>query len=104
MSDSTIRVMLADDHAILRSGLKAVLASAPDMQVIGEVGSGREAVAMAERLHPDVIVMDLTMDDMDGMQATKVIAGSGKQNAPRILVLTMHGEDEYLVPLLEAGA
>ena len=104
MNDATIRVILADDHVILRSGLKAVLGAAPDIHVIGEVGNGRDAVAMAERLKPDVIVMDLTMQDMDGMQATRAITAKGKENAPRILVLTMHAEEDYLVPLLEAGA
>jgi DNA-binding NarL/FixJ family response regulator len=61
-------------------------------------------VALAERLRPDVVVMDLTMGEMDGIQATKTIAGDAKESAPRVLVLTMHAEEEYLVPLLEAGA
>jgi len=104
MSTSTIRVILADDHAIVRSGLKAVLSAAPDVHVIGEAANGKEAVALAERLRPDVIVMDLTMGEMDGIQATKTIAGDAKEGAPRVLVLTMHAEEEYLVPLLEAGA
>jgi DNA-binding NarL/FixJ family response regulator len=103
-SSSTIRVVLADDHAIVRSGLKAVLSAAPDIHVIGEAGNGKEAVALAERLRPEVVVMDLTMGEMDGLTATKAIAGENKENAPRVLVLTMHQEEEYLVPLLEAGA
>lgn len=104
MSTSTIRLILADDHAIVRSGLKAVLSAAPDVHVIGEASNGKEAVALAERLRPDVVVMDLTMGEMDGIQATKAIAGDAKESAPRVLVLTMHAEEEYLVPLLEAGA
>lgn len=103
-SSSTIRVVLADDHAIVRSGLKAVLSAAPDIHVIGEAANGKEAVALAERLRPEVVVMDLTMGEMDGLTATKAIAGENKENAPRVLVLTMHQEEEYLVPLLEAGA
>ena len=103
-SSSTIRVVLADDHAIVRSGLKAVLSAAPDIHVIGEAANGKDAVALAERLRPDVVVMDLTMGEMDGLAATKAIAGENKESAPRVLVLTMHQEEEYLVPLLEAGA
>ncbi len=104
MSTSNIRVILADDHVIVRSGLKAVLSAAPDIHVIGEASNGKEAVALAERLRPDVVVMDLTMGEMDGITATKTIAGDNKEAAPRVLVLTMHQEEEYLVPLLEAGA
>ena len=102
MTDDVIRVVLADDHTVVRTGLKAVLSAARDIQVIGEAQNGREAVAMAERLKPDVVVMDLTMPDMDGVAATKEIVK--KELAARVLVLTMHLEDDYLVPLMEAGA
>jgi DNA-binding NarL/FixJ family response regulator len=94
--------VLADDHAVVRAGLKAVLSSAKDISVVGEATNGKEAVAMVERLKPDVIVMDLTMPELDGTAATKAIAGNGGQT--RVLVLTMHTEDDYLMPLLEAGA
>jgi two-component system, NarL family, response regulator NreC len=97
-----IRVILADDHTVVRRGLKAVLGTAKDIEVIGEAKNGREAIALAERFKPDVIVMDLDMDDMGGADALKEIVA---KNLPcRILVLTMHTEEEYLVPLLEAGA
>ena len=102
MSQDIIRVVLADDHAIVRSGLKAVLSAAKDISVIGEASNGREAIDVAARLHPDVVVMDLSMGEMDGMAATKELAA--RADAPRVLVLTMHAEEEYLVPLLEAGA
>ena len=102
MSEDQIRVVLADDHAIVRAGLKAILGSARDIAVVGEASNGRDAVALAARFHPHVVVMDLTMGEMDGIAATRLIVGS--ENAPRVLVLTMHPEDEYLVPLLEAGA
>ena len=102
MSDGEIRVILADDHTVVRTGLKAVLGAARDIHVIGEAQNGREAVAMAERLDPDVIVMDLTMPDVDGIAATKEITQKGLRG--RVLVLTMHLEDDYLVPLMEAGA
>jgi DNA-binding NarL/FixJ family response regulator len=102
MAGDVIRIVLADDHAVVRAGLKAVLGAAPDITVVGEATNGREAVALVDRFHPDVIVMDLTMPEMDGTAATKEILGKG--NGTRVLVLTMHTEDEYLLPLLEAGA
>jgi two-component system, NarL family, response regulator NreC len=102
MTDDVITVVLADDHAVVRAGLRAVLGVARDIQVIGEAKSGREAVSLAERLKPDVVVMDLSMDDMDGTAATKEIVAKGL--ASRVLVLTMHAEEDYLVPVLEAGA
>ena len=97
-----IRVVLADDHAMVRSGLKAVLAAARDIDVIGEAANGVEAVALAQRLRPDVMIMDLTMPELDGMGATKQLVAM--EGGPRVLVLTMHQEEDYLVPLLEAGA
>jgi DNA-binding NarL/FixJ family response regulator len=102
MNGDRIRVVLADDHAVVRAGLKAVLGGAKDIEVIGEVKSGREAVDMAERFSPDVVVMDLSMPDMDGTAATKEIVA--KELPTRVLVLTMHAEEDYLIPLMEAGA
>lgn len=97
-----IRVVLADDHAVVRAGLRAVLGIARDIEVVGEAKTGREAIDLAERLEPDVIVMDLSMPDLDGTAATREIAEKGL--AARVLVLTMHSEEEYLVPLMQAGA
>ena len=102
MSGDIIRIVLADDHAVVRAGLKAVLGTARDMQVIGEASNGLEAIAITERLKPDVVVMDLSMDQMDGSTATKEIVAKGLPT--RVLVLTMHAEEEYLVKVLEAGA
>jgi DNA-binding NarL/FixJ family response regulator len=102
MPGDVIRVILADDHAVVRAGLKAVLSSAKDITVIGEAANGKEAVALTERLKPDVVIMDLSMPEMDGTAATKAILA--KDSTTRILVLTMHAEEEYLLPLLEAGA
>jgi len=79
-----------------------VLSPAKDISVIGEATNGKEAVALAERFNPDVVIMDLTMPDMDGAAATKAILA--KETTTRVLVLTMHAEEEYLLPLLEAGA
>ena len=102
MTGDLIRVVLADDHAVVRAGLKAVLGTARDIDVIGEASNGKEAVALAERFKPDVVVMDLSMGEMDGTAATKEIVA--KALPTRVLVLTMHAEEDYLVPLLEAGA
>jgi DNA-binding NarL/FixJ family response regulator len=97
-----IRVVLADDHAVVRAGLRAVLGAAKDIEVVGEARSGREAVALAERVRPDVVVMDLGMDDMSGTEATREI--TARALPTKVLVLTMHAEEEYLVPAIEAGA
>jgi DNA-binding NarL/FixJ family response regulator len=102
MTNDLIRVILADDHVVVRAGLRAVLGAAKDIEIIGEARNGREAVTMAERFQPDVVVMDLDMPDTDGITATKEIVAKGL--AARVLVLTMHAEEDYLVPLLEAGA
>jgi two-component system, NarL family, response regulator NreC len=102
MPGDQITVVLADDHAVVRAGLKAVLAAARDITVVGEAANGRDAVATVERLAPDVVVMDLSMPEMDGTAATKAIVAKGLTT--KVLVLTMHAEEEYLVPLLEAGA
>ena len=102
MSGDIVRIVLADDHAVVRAGLKAVLGTARDLMVVGEAANGLEAIALAERLKPDVIVMDLSMEQMDGSTATREIVRKGLPS--RILILTMHAEEEYLVGLLEAGA
>lgn len=100
---SDIRVMLVDDHAIVRTGLRAVLGAAPEVEVMGEAASGTEAVALLARARADVVVMDISMADGDGITATREITGTGT-GAPRVLVLTMHAEEAYLEAVLEAGA
>jgi DNA-binding NarL/FixJ family response regulator len=102
MAADMIQVILADDHTVVRRGLKAVLGTAKDIAVIGEAKNGREAIAQVERFKPDVLVMDLDMDEMGGTEALKEIVA--KKLPSRVLILTMHAEEEYLVPLLEAGA
>jgi DNA-binding NarL/FixJ family response regulator len=99
----TIRVMLVDDHAIVRTGLKAVLGAAPEIDVVGEASGGLEAVALLADTQADVVVMDISMAEGDGIAATRAIVAGG-DGAPRILVLTMHAEEAYLEPVLEAGA
>ena len=97
-----IDVMLVDDHAIVRTGLKAVLGSVRDIRVVGEASNGADEVAMAERFKPHVVIMDLTMPGGDGISATKSLVAL--ERAPKVLVLTMHTEEEYLLPALKAGA
>ncbi|MEO7085671.1 MAG: response regulator transcription factor [Gemmatimonadaceae bacterium] len=102
MSGDVIRVVLADDHSVVRAGLKSVLSGARDIEVVGEASTGREAVEMAKRVSPDVIVMDLSMPELDGSAATKEIVAAGLPT--RVLALTMHAEEDYLVPVMQAGA
>lgn len=101
MPDEVIRVLLVDDHGVLRAGLKALLEAEEDIRVVGEAGTGEEAEDRVERLKPDVVVMDLSMPGEGGLEATKKIAALEKP--PKVLVLTMHPEEDYLMPVLEAG-
>jgi DNA-binding NarL/FixJ family response regulator len=96
------RVLLADDHGMMREGLRALLAGAPDMAVVADVGNGREAVRIAEQLMPDVIVMDLSMPDLNGIEAARLL----REKCPetRIVMLSMHSSSEHVHRALEAGA
>jgi two-component system, NarL family, response regulator NreC len=98
----TIRILLADDHTILRAGLKMMLNAQPDMEVIGEAQDGRQAVQEVQRLQPDIVLMDITMPDINGIEATKQI--KKVQPDVRVLILTMHEHDEYVFQALRAGA
>ncbi len=100
MPDDLIRILLVDDHLVLRAGLKSLLENEPDMRVVGEASTGEEGLEKADFLKPDVIVMDLSMPGKGGLAATKTITESG---VSKVLVLTMHSEEEYLLPVLEAG-
>ena len=102
VSNQTIRVNLVDDHGIVRDGLKALLRCASDIQVVGEAANGKDAIALAERTAPDVVVMDLDMPGGDGETATLQLARL--ERPPKVLILTMHTEQERLVPLLKDGA
>lgn len=97
-----IRILIADDHDILRDGLRALLEMAGDMQVVGEAQTGRAAVAEAERLHPDIVLMDISMPELDGVEACQRI----RQQTPgvQVLFLTMHEAEEYFFRALRAGA
>ena len=97
-----IRVMIVDDHTIVRKGIRALLAEIAGIEVVGEAGNGQEAVAQAEKLHPDVILMDLAMPKMDGIEATRQIKAS--QSESRILVMTSFAADDKVFPAIKAGA
>jgi two-component system, NarL family, response regulator LiaR len=99
---STIRVLIVDDHSIVRKGIRALLSTERDLQVVGEAGNGAEAVAQAQALHPDVILMDLVMPKLDGIEATRQI--TAQQPGMRILVLTSFAADDKVFPAIKAGA
>jgi two-component system response regulator NreC len=101
-TDTKIRIVLADDHQVLRSGLRALLNLEPDFEVVGEASNGIEAVKLAETLRPDIIVMYVSMPEMDGLQAAKDIRSLDLQS--KIVMLTVHADEEYLFQSLKAGA
>jgi two-component system response regulator NreC len=97
-----IRILLADDHALVRQGFRMILAAQPDMEIVGEAGNGREAVELAERLKPDLVVMDVTMPELNGIEATRRLATSVPRT--RVLALSMHKDSVYVREILRAGA
>ena len=101
-----IRVLIVDDHAIVRKGLRALLVTEPGLEVVGEAENGQQAVAEAQRLRPDVVLMDLVMPGMDGLEATRRITAEqpGVPGTPRVLVLTSFAADDKVFPALRAGA
>ncbi len=96
-----IRIVLADDHSVMRSGLRALLDQYPDMQVVGEANDGREALQLVESLKPDVAVLDITMPNLNGIEAARQIAG--KQMDVAIIVLSMHSDEGYVLRAMKAG-
>jgi DNA-binding NarL/FixJ family response regulator len=97
-----IRILLADDHALVRQGFRRILEAEPDMEIIGEADNGREAVELAEKLRPDVVVMDVGMPELNGIEATRRLAESVPR--ARVLALSMHKDSVYVREILRAGA
>ncbi len=97
-------VLVVDDQALVRTGFKMILEAEPGIEVIGEAVDGLEAVEMARRLRPDVVLMDIRMPNLDGVEATRQLAGPGVAAGPRILILTTFDLDEYVYDALRAGA
>ena len=98
----TISVLIADDQALVRAGFRVLVNTAPDLQVVGEAGTGQEAVEVARRERPDVVLMDIRMPKMDGIEATRQITTQAP--GPRIMILTTFDVDEYVFAALRAGA
>ncbi len=101
-SDEKLRVMVVDDHALFRRGLEMVLQEEPDLELVGEASDGNEAVERAQELMPDVVLMDVRMPNLDGIEATRQIVATG--NPARILMLTTFDLDEYVYAAIRAGA
>ncbi|MFE6825757.1 response regulator [Streptomyces sp. NPDC057690] len=99
-----LRVLLADDQTLVREAFAMLVESAPDMRVVGQAGTGREAVALARGRRPDLVVMDIRMPDLDGIEATRLIAADEELAGVRVLVLTTYDTDENIVEALRAGA
>ena len=97
-----IRILLADDHPVVRQGFKMILDAQPDMEIVGEAGNGREAVELAESLKPDVVVMDVAMPELNGIEATRRVAASVPH--ARVVALSMHKDSVYVLEVLRAGA
>jgi DNA-binding NarL/FixJ family response regulator len=97
-----IRILLAEDHALVRAGIRSLLASVPDLEVVGEAGDGREALAILERIPADVVILDITMPGMNGLEAASRIAE--RWPATKVIILSMHSNEEYVSRALRAGA
>jgi two-component system, NarL family, response regulator NreC len=97
-----IRILLADDHALVRQGFRMILEAQPDMEIVGQAGDGREAVELAGKLHPDVAVVDVAMPELNGIEATRRIGHVSPRT--RVLALSMHKDSMYVREILRAGA
>ncbi|SEG97728.1 DNA-binding response regulator, NarL/FixJ family, contains REC and HTH domains [Nonomuraea solani] len=101
---SPVRVLVCDDQALIRTGFATIIDAQPDMEVVGECGDGRAAIDLARRLNPDVVVMDVRMPVLDGIEATRQLAGAGVEQPVKVLVVTTFNLDEYVYEALRAGA
>ncbi|MEU8126900.1 response regulator transcription factor [Micromonospora sp. NPDC049049] len=101
---ASVRVLVCDDQELIRTGFATIIDAQPDIDVVGECGNGRDAVALARRLRPDVVVMDVRMPILDGIGATRLLAGPGVTEPVKVLVVTTFNLDEYVYEALRAGA
>src|SRR5208282_6822771 len=97
-----IRILLADDHAVVRQGFRMILSAHPDLEIVGEAGNGREAVDLAAELRPDVVVMDVAMPELNGIEAARRLTAANPH--ARVLALSMHKDSVYVREILRAGA
>ncbi len=104
MSDGKTSVLIADDQELVRSGYRAILSTYPDFEIAGVAANGREAVELAQQLRPDVVLMDIRMPELNGIEATRDITGNPLLSGTRVLVLTTFDVDEYVYDALRAGA
>jgi DNA-binding NarL/FixJ family response regulator len=102
MTSKPIRVLVEDDHMIVRTGIRHVVESEPDFEVVGEAASGSEALSLASRLRPDVVVLDISMPDQSGLEVAASLRSTA--SPPRVLILSMHDNPEYVLESVRAGA
>ena len=102
MQDRKARILLADDHAVVRKGFRLILETQPDMEVVGEASNGRDAVSLTEQLKPDIVVMDVSMPELSGIEATRRVTEVSPRT--RVLALSMHKESVYVREIVRAGA
>jgi len=98
----SVKILIADDHKIMRDGLRNMLDKEPGMEVVAEAKNGREAVRLAEQLRPDILIMDISMDDLNGIDATRALKAKGLKT--RIVALSMHADKRFVAGMFEAGA
>lgn len=98
----SVKIIIADDHKIMRDGLRNMLDKEPGMEVVAEAKNGREAIQLTEQLRPDIVIMDISMDDLNGMDATRTIVGKGW--GTKVIALSMHADKRFVAGMFEAGA
>ena len=102
--NAPVRVLVCDDQALIRTGFATIIDAQPDLEAVGECGDGKTAVDLVHRLEPDVVVMDVRMPVLDGIEATRLVAGAGVARPVKVLVVTTFNLDEYVYEALRAGA